>query len=249
LELIADPWFWAAAVPAVILAGLSKGGLGGAGATSAPLLALVIPPAEAAAIMLVILCIMDIAGVRAYVGQWDRRVLRVIVPSGLAGCVIGALTFRMTNDQWLRILLGLIVLVFLVYSLMPRKRPPIAMGARGGWFWGTLAGFCSFISHAGSPPLMVYLLPQRLEKTAFIATCLLYFAIINYAKILPYWWLGLFDARNLASALALTPLGIASIYGGIWLQKRIDARWFYRILYGMLLITGVKLLYDGISGL
>ena len=249
MELIADPWFWAAAVPAVILAGLSKGGLGGAGATATPLMALVVPPAQAAAIMLVTLCIMDIAGVRAYLWQWDRRVLRVIVPAGVAGCVIGALTFRITNDQWLRILLGLIVLVFLLYSLIPRKAPQAALGERAGWLWGSLSGFCSFVAHAGSPPLMVYLLPQRLEKNAFIATCLLYFAVINYAKILPYWWLGLFDLRNISTALALTPLGIVGIYAGMWLQMRLDARWFYRILYGMLLVTGVKLLYDGISGL
>jgi uncharacterized membrane protein YfcA len=249
LELIADPWFWAAAVPAVILAGISKGGIGGAGSVSTPLMALAVSPAQAATIMLVVLCILDIAGVRAYLGRWDRRILKIIIPAGVAGCVIGALTFRMTNDHWLRILLGLIVLAFLLYSVLPRKGPAQAPSDRAGWFWGTLSGFCSFVTHAGSPPLMVYLLPQRLEKNAFIATCLLYFAVINYAKILPYWWLGLFDLRNISTALALTPLGIAGIYGGIWLQKRIDARWFYRVLYGMLSVTGVKLLYDGISGL
>ncbi len=236
-------------MPAVILAGLSKGGIGGAGATSTPLMALIVPPAQAASIMLVVLCILDIAGVRAYLGRWDRRILRVIIPAGVVGCVIGAATFRHTNDHWLRILLGLIVLVFLLYSFLPRKSLPQAPSDRAGWFWGALSGFCSFVTHAGSPPLMVYLLPQRLEKNAFIATCLLYFAAINYAKILPYWWLGLFDLRNITTGLALVPLGVAGIYGGIWLQKRIDARWFYRVLYAMLLVTGTKLLYDGISGL
>lgn len=249
MELIANPWFWAAAIPAVALAGLSKGGLGGAGATSTPLMALVIPPVQAAAIMLVILCIMDIAGVRAYLGRWDKRVLWIIVPAGLAGCLIGALTFRMTNEHWLRILLGLIVLVFIFYSYLPRKHLAQKPSDRSGWFWATLAGFCSFVTHAGSPPLMVWLLPQRLEKDRFIATCLFFFAAINYGKVLPYYWLGLFDLRNVATALVLVPLGVAGIYGGMWLQKRVDARWFYRILYGMLLVTGAKLLYDGVNGL
>jgi uncharacterized membrane protein YfcA len=248
LLLIGDPWFWAAAIPAVVLSGLSKGGLGGAGATATPLLALVIPPAQAAAIMLVALCIMDIFGIRAYLWRWDRRVLRVIVPAGVAGCVLGALTFRVLDDNWIRILVGVIVLAFLAYSLFPRKiivRP----SDRAGRLWGTVSGFASFITHSGGPPLMIYLLPLRLEKDTFISTCLVYFAVINYAKIPGYVWLGLIDLRNFATAVALVPAGIAGIYLGIWLQRRMDPRWFYRVVYALIFITGAKLLYDGIAGL
>jgi uncharacterized protein len=71
--LIPDPWFWALAIPAVALTGISKGGLGGGAAVATPLMALTIPPAQAAAVMLPVLCLMDIAGVRAYLGRWDRE--------------------------------------------------------------------------------------------------------------------------------------------------------------------------------
>jgi uncharacterized protein len=248
LPLIGDPWFWAAAIPAVVLSGLSKGGLGGAGATATPLLALVIAPAQAAAIMLVALCIMDIFGIRAYLWRWDRRVLRVIVPAGVVGCVLGALTFRLLDDNWIRILVGAIVLAFLAYSLFPRKiivRPSDGAGR----FWGTVSGFASFITHSGGPPLMIYLLPLRLEKETFISTCLVYFAVINYAKIPGYVWLGLIDLRNFVTAVALVPAGVAGIYLGLWLQRRMDPRWFYRVVYALIFITGAKLLYDGIAGL
>lgn len=249
MQLVADPWFWAVAIPAVILSGLSKGGLGGAGATATPLLALVIAPGRAAAIMLVVLCIMDIVGIRAYLWRWDRRIMRIIIPAGIAGCVLGAATFRIMNDNWIRMLIGLIVLGYLGYTFFPRKNIPQKPSDGAGWFWGAVSGFASFITHSGSPPLMIYLLPQRLEKDAFIATCLVYFAAINYAKILPYWWLGLLEVQNVATALALVPVGIAGIYLGIWLQRRMDARWFYRVLYGLFFATGAKLLYDGIAGL
>ena len=44
-DLLTDPWFYAAALPAVILVGLSKGGFGGAmGFVGVPLMALVMPP-------------------------------------------------------------------------------------------------------------------------------------------------------------------------------------------------------------
>lgn len=95
---------------------------------------------------------------------------------------------------------------------------------------------------------MVYLVPQRLDKEAFVATSLVFFFALNYAKILPYLWLGLFDGRVLATAALLVPVGIAGIYAGLWMQRRIELRWFYRLIYALLLITGTKLLYDGLTG-
>jgi uncharacterized membrane protein YfcA len=201
--LIADPWFWAVALPAVAITGISKGGTGGGAAVATPLMALVIPPAAAAAIMLPVLCVMDLAGVRG----------------------------------------------FLAWTLYPKKRFMRKPGAAAGWFWGTLSGFTSFITHAGGPPAMVWLIPQKLDKEAFVATSLVFFAALNYAKILPYLWLGLFDRAILATSLALVPVGVGCIYVGRSLQRRIDTRWFYRIIYVLLFVTGTRLLYDGLTGL
>jgi len=212
-------------------------------------MALAIAPSQAAAIMLVVLCIMDIFGIRAYLWRWDRRVLGVVVPAGIAGCVLGAVTFRVLDENWIRILIGLIVLGYLGYSLLPKKVMLEEPSDAAGRLWATVSGFASFITHSGGPPLMVYLLPLRLDKERFIATCLVYFAVINYAKIPGYLWLGLLDLRNVATALALVPAGVAGIYLGIWLQRRMATAWFYRVLYGLLFATGAKLLYDGIAGL
>ena len=247
--MIPDPWFWALAIPAVALTGISKGGLGGGAAVATPLMALTIPPAQAAAIMLPVLCLMDVAGMRAYLWRWDRRVVRVIVPAGIAGTLIGGLTLSYMNDDWIRIMLGVVALGFLAWTFFPRKSVGRAPGDRAGWFWGTLSGFTSFITHAGSPPVMVYLVPQKLDKEAFVATALIFFFALNYAKIIPYLGLGLFDMTVLATAALLIPIGVAGIYAGQWLQRRIHVRWFYRLIYTLLLVTGSKLLYDGVTGL
>ena len=247
--MIADPWFWALALPAVALTGVSKGGLGGGAAVATPLMALTIPPTQAAAIMLPVLCLMDVAGIRAYLGRWDRRIVRIVVPAGMAGTLVGALTIRFMNDDWIRILLGTVALGFLAWTLFPRTRLARKPGDAAGWFWGTLSGFTSFITHAGSPPIMVYLIPQQLAKDAFIATSLVFFFALNYAKIIPYVWLGLFDVRVLGTAALLIPLGVAGIYAGQWMQRRVDVRWFYRLIYSLLFVTGTKLLYDGVTGL
>lgn len=247
--MIADPWFWAIALPAVALTGISKGGTGGGASVSTPLIAIVIPPATAAAVMLPVLCVMDLAGVRGYFGRWDRRAMHLLVPAGLAGCVLGGLTFRFMSEHWIRIMVGSVALGFLAWTVFPKKRFMGKPGEPAGWFWGTFSGFTSFITHAGGPPLMVWLIPQKLEKEAFVATSLLFFAALNYAKILPYIWLGLFDRAILWTAAALVPVGIAGIYAGRWLQRRIDTRWFYRIIYVLLFVTGIRLLFDGFTGL
>lgn len=250
--IITDPWFWALAIPAVTINGVSKAGLGGgAGGVAVPLIALVLSPVQAAAIMLPVLCVMDLAGLKAYFGRWEPRIMRIIVPAGVLGCLAGTFTFRYLNDSLMRILLGTIALGYLAYSLAPRREregapPPSAWQGR---FWGALSGFTSFVSHAGGPPLLVYLLPQKLEKVVFVATSMVFFAALNYAKIIPYLWLGLFDSRNLMTSLALVPVGVAGVYLGVWLQQRISAELFYRIIRVLLFATGSKLLFDGLRGL
>jgi uncharacterized membrane protein YfcA len=235
----------------VLLNGISKGGLGGAaGSASTPLMALAVPPAQAAAILLPVLCVMDLAGIRAYLGKWDRRlIVHVMLPAGLLGCVIGTLTFRALEDDWIRVLLGVIALGFLAWNLVPKRASARKPGDAEGWLWCTLSGFTSFVAAVGSPPLLVWILPQKLDKAVFVATLLVFFAVLNWFKIPAYWWLGLLDLRNLATSLVLVPVGVAGTYLGVWLQTRIDVRVFYRIVYGLLLVTGAKLLYDGVTGL
>lgn len=216
---------------------------------STPLLAVVVSPLQAAAIMLPLLCVLDLFGIRAYLGHWDRAVLRRIVPAGLLGCIAGALTFRFVDESFIRIMLGAVAVGFVAFSYLPPKaagRPP---SAASGWFWAALSGYTSFVTHVGNPPLMVYLLRLRLEKVTFISTALVFFGAMNWAKVAPYVWLGLLDAHNVAVSALLMPLGIGGIYAGIWLQKRIQPLIFYRIVHAALFATGAKLLYDGIRGL
>ncbi|MEE8444298.1 MAG: sulfite exporter TauE/SafE family protein, partial [Alphaproteobacteria bacterium] len=121
--LIADPWFAVAAVVAVLVAGISKGGVGGGlGALSVPLLSIAISPVTAAAILLPLLCVMDLLIVRAYRGKWEARHLRYLLPGAMAGIVVGALTFRYLNDDHIRLILGGIALMFSLHAWLARRR-------------------------------------------------------------------------------------------------------------------------------
>jgi uncharacterized protein len=250
MTIVDNPWFYALAVPALILNGISKGGLGGGvGGVSVPMMALVIPPTQAAAIMLPILCVMDLPAIHAYFGRWDKAQMKVIIPAGLLGIVVGTLTFRYLNDNVLRTVLGAISIGFVANSLR-RKNPAARPPTRGmGWFWCSLSGYTSFVAHSGGPPLTVYLLPQKLDKTVFVATSVIFFSVGNYLKIGPYLWLGLFDLRNIATSAVLFPVGILGVYLGVYLHKRLSQQVFYRLVYVLLLGTGAKLLYDGLTRL
>lgn len=250
--MIADPLFYLAAVPAVLIAGVSKGGFGGGlGVMAVPLMALFVSPVVAAAIMLPILCVMDLIGIWAYWKRWDRTNLVILGSGAMFGIALGTLSFHYLEPWSIRLLIGAIAVGFtLSYWFKPSaSSAPRAPSWRRGGFWGAVAGFTSFTAHAGGPPVGVYLLPQGLEKTRYQATTVVFYLLINYVKLVPYAWLGQFSATNLATSAVLIPAAVAGLLAGVWLHARVSPELFYRVCYIFVFVAGLKLLYDGLRGL
>jgi len=245
--MITDPIFYLAAFPGVIIVGLSKGGFGpGTSMLAIPLLTMVIPPLQAAAIMLPILCVMDLAGLWGYRGKWDRRIMAIILPGAMLGIVIGTLTADYVDDAAIEVIIGIVSVAFVAQKWLGRKDDtPLPDNRVKGFICGAGAGFTSFIAHAGGPPLQVYLLPLRLDKTLFVGTTIVFFAVVNYVKLIPYAYLGQFTGANLLTAAILAPVAVAGVYLGMWLHNRINDKLFYRIAYVLTFLVGLKLLYDG----
>ena len=252
MPLITDPWFYALAVPALLITGISKGGFAsGGGNLSVPAMALLIPAPQAAAISLPVLCAMDIAGLRAWWGRWSVREMRTILPGGLLGIGLGSLAFGVMDDRMTKLMVGVIALVFLARSLWLGRgggvaRPAAPSRLRGG-VWSTVSGFTSTIAHAGGPPLAVYLYPLRLERAKLAATTVVFFGVVNYVKLVPYALLGQLSLGNLLTSLVLIPLAPIGVRLGVWLQGRISDKVFYRVVYCLLAATGVKLVADGLG--
>jgi uncharacterized protein len=248
---VTDPWFYAAAIPAMLLVGISKGGFGGGLAVvGVPLMSFVVPPAQAAAIMLPILVLMDWIGVGAYRRSWDGRALAVMVPGAAVGTALGGLVFGALDEDLVRLVLGAIAVAFGARYFLPARwtgaaaaRPPSAW--RGGLLGG-LSGFTSTIAHAGGPPASMYLLPLRLDRTVFVGTTVIFFTAVNLMKLVPYALVGQFGATNLLTSLALAPLAPIGVLAGVWLHSRVDETLFYRLCYGFVLLTGFKLIHDGL---
>ncbi|MCC7045079.1 MAG: sulfite exporter TauE/SafE family protein [Alphaproteobacteria bacterium] len=245
--MIVDPLFYALAVPAILVAGISKGGFGsGVGLVAVPMMALSVPVPQAAAIMLPILCIMDLVGLWTYWRRWDGAVMAAILPASLAGIAVGALTFRMLNEDGLRLGIGVLAIAFVLdHWLGWRPRGSARPNTLKAWACSALSGYTSFVAHAGGPPINMYLLPLGMQKATLVATAVVFFACVNYAKLLPYWWLGQLSAGNMATALVLAPLAPIGMLSGVWLMHRVSQQLFMRICYGFVLVTGLKLAWDG----
>jgi uncharacterized membrane protein YfcA len=250
--VIHDPYFYLLAVPTILIIGISKSGFGGAfGGLGVPLLSIVIAPNEAAAILLPILCVMDVVGLRYFSRTLDWANLRILLPGALVGIAVGTLCFGVLNQGWLLLLVGAIGVAFplLNWTGVARRERPTPPSRSQGLFWSALSGFSSFICHYGAPPLLVYLMPQKLDKRVFVGTTVVFFLVVNYIKLIPYYFLGQLRVGNLATSLVLLPMAPAGIYLGIWLQKRIKTETVYVWANILLFVAGWKLVFDGIRKL
>lgn len=249
--MLADPWFYLVSVPAVLLFGVVKGGFGGAIAIMAvPLMALVMPPTQAAAILLPILVLMDILVIRAYWGLFDRRALWLLLPGAVVGVGLGYLSAEVMNEHYMRILIGILSLLFGIQSLAGFQ----AFAGRehhagSGSFFGALAGFTSFSIHAGGPPFTMYLMPKQLSPVLYAGTAGIFFAVVNAVKLLPYYTLGQFSTDNLTYSLVLAPLAPLGVRIGHYLVRRSTPSFYYTVISACLILVGAKLLWDGVRAL
>lgn len=246
--IITDPFFYVVAIPAVIFLGLSKGGFSGVGIAATPLLALYLPPLEAAALLLPVLITQDLISIYVYRREWDASNLKIMLPGAVAGMTLAWLLASYISDNAVRITVGLIGLIFVIDVWRKRARiEPTRMGPAGGVFWGAVSGFTSFMTQAGGPPFQVYVLPQRLPKLVLVGTTTIFFAVVNALKIVPYFVLGQFHAGNFATSVALLPMAIVANFMGIWLVKHTPTALFYNIAYALLFVISLVLLWQGCS--
>jgi uncharacterized membrane protein YfcA len=242
---------FALASAGAIFVGLSKGGLPAIGGLAVPMLSLTMSPVKAAALLLPVYVVSDWVGLYLYRRSYSSPNLRILIPGAMAGVAFGWATASLFPENVLKLLIGLIGIGFCLntWLLRPTDAPATRPDLRCGLFWGTLSGFTSFVSHAGAPPYQIYMLPQRLDKLSFAGTSTILFAIVNAAKIVPYWQLGQFAPGSLRTGLTLLPPAIAGTIAGALLTRIIPDKLFFRVVQAALFAVSLKLAYDGGSRL
>jgi uncharacterized membrane protein YfcA len=256
INMPVDISFYFIAIPAVILVGLSKGGMGDAlGLLGVPILSFAVPPDQAAAILLPILIVMDVAALWTWRKHRDLGLLKMMLPGALIGIGIGWLTWALVPHFAMEIIIGAVAIGFTArfyyrrYFVRSVEAPPEPHSLVRAGFWGTLCGYGSFVAHAGGAPFQVYALPLRLPPREYTGTAVRMFAILNAVKLVPYYALGTLDLKNLALSATLFPLAPLATIAGAFMVRRMRPDIFYPFMYAMCALAGLKLSIDGLMAL
>lgn len=247
--MITDWLFYLAAIPAVCLLGLAKGGFSGLGMAALPLMAMVVPSLQGAAILLPILMAQDVVSLWAFRKNWDRRVLALFMPGALVGLALGALFAARVSNAMVELIVGAIAAGFVTHYWLRRRdaKSAAAREPRRGpaTVWGVLSGFTSFIANTGGVPFQAFAVPLRLAPHVFAGTSTILFFTLNWIKFVIFIALGQVSADNLATSAALAPVAVAATLAGVWLVRRTPVGGFYALVTSLTFLLGLKLIYDG----
>lgn len=247
-----DLTFFAFAIPAVLFAGVSKGGFGsGAAFAATPLLALILTPGQAVGLMLPLLILMDLGALKAYWGKWNWALAKLMIIGSLPGLALGGFLYGAADPNVFKFLIGVVAVGFVAYRVALSSEilqiTPREPSKWKGYLAGAVSGFTSFISHAGGPPAAVYLLSQKMSKTEYQATTVILFWAINLLKVPPYAALGMFSKDIAIAVVFLTPVAYLGVFLGVIAHHKMPETLFFRLTYTFLLITGSKLIWDSFA--
>ena len=239
---------WVVSALAAFAVGLGKGGLAAMGTFGVPLMALVMSPLRAAAVLLPVFVFSDVFALLLYRRHFSARNLAILIPAATLGIALGWYFAASVSDRAIEILIGLIGLAFCVNRWRQRHHRVAAHGADvpRGTLWGLVLGFASFVAHAGAPPFQVYVQPQRLPRLVYAGTSAITFAAVNAIKLVPYWALGQFSTDNLQLSLWLCAPALLGTQIGKVVVRRVSEEGYYRFLMAALVAVSLQLIYKGL---
>ncbi len=243
--------FWVLAVTAAFCVGLSKGGAPAFGSLAVPILSIAINPLTAAGLLLPVFIFSDVFGLWAYRKHINFALIRIALIGIVIGTGIGWATAHLVTEDLVRIIIGVIGLVFSVNFLFRRKPDAAARPVHKGEgvFWTTVAGFTSFVSHSGAPPWQVWAVPLGLPKMVFAGTSTAAFATMNILKVVPYYFLGQLQFESLQITLILFVPAVIAVFVAYHLIRILPEKVFYSAVIWMLLAVSIKLIWDGVGAL
>ena len=240
--------YWIVAVLAAFLMGLSKGGVPMIALLSVPLMSLYMDPAYAAGLLLPIYIVADAYAVYLFRRAFSIRNLKILLPGAVAGILVGFSTVSIIPGDVVKLLVATIGLSYLATALRARfsrrEVPARPADIPRGLFWGTLAGFTSYLSHAGGPPFQAYVLPQKLDKMVYLGTVTIFFAVVNLLKVPPFIMAGQITADSFQQAIWLAPAALAGAWSGASISRALPERVFFLLVEVALVVVSFKLVYE-----
>ena len=235
----------------VFLICFMKGAFGGGfSIVGIPLLSIVMDPVTAGGLLAPLFIAMDLFALRYWKpSTWSKADLVRLLPGLVIGIAFGYLLFRFLDRRTIALLMATTTLIFVGLWLVagaevmirPRSTPKAITA-------GLASKITTMVAHSGGPPLAMYLLPLGLSKEIYAGTTSLFFTVGNATKAVP-WLLLVKPSTNVWMLMAVCLLAIpVSVWLGWRLHGRLNQRQIYRACYGLLVVTALKLLWDGVAG-
>lgn len=241
---------WILAAVGVYLTGVSKSGFAGStGVIAVPLMSVLMDPRLAAALLLPLLLFMDALNVNFYWKSIEKVTFFALASGALLGLFLGSILFYWIDPDMLKVLIGSLSIGFALNQSLLRshqkkpKNPTVKLAP----LLGTLAGFTSFIAHAGGAPLTAFFLRSELNKETILATSAVTIGFMNLIKLPVYTFVGVFDHQVIAFSIILMPLAWLGIKTGQSIKNRVSEKLFIRVMTYSLFVLGIYLVYSGMQ--
>ena len=230
---------------AVVLLGVSKAGFGGVGtAVALPVMSLGLPAETALGVLLPLLLATDVVSVSAHRKNMDFRTILFAFPGAIAGVLLGASVIGFASPNVIAGCIGALAIFFAILALTDRS-PDVSHWPKWvGSFFGLASGLTSALAHAGGPPIHIYFLAKGYAPQVFVATSAGFMAAVNLVKIGPYFAIGALNQDALKIALMLAPLAVGAAFAGVAVARILSKKTFKIAVNWLLIVAGLKLLYD-----
>jgi uncharacterized protein len=244
------PLAWSALALAAVVVGVSKTAVPGAGTLAVALFAAVLPARESTATLLLLLIVGDMFALWAYRRHADWSALLRLVPTVLAGLLLGVAFLAFASDAWVRRGIGVLLLLVVAVTLWRRWRArhgdaepgvPQRHGRVAAAVYGTLGGFTTMVANAAGPVMSMYFLAARFPVKAFLGTAAWFFAVVNVGKVPFAAALGLFSVDGLWIDLLLLPAVLVGAFVGRFLASRMSQRVFDRVVIALTIVGAIYL--------
>lgn len=239
---------WALLALAAVVIGLSKTAVPGGGTVAVAIFAAVLPARQSTGTILLLLIVADVFAVLAYRRHANWRALLRLAPAVVVGLGLGVAFLAVANDEWVKRVIGVILLGVIGLTLLRRRMSRTVAGDDephrvAAATYGTLGGFTTMVANAAGPVMSMYFLAARFSVKEFLGTAAWFFALVNISKVPFSIGLGLITVPSVLLDLVLVPLVVGGALLGRWIADRIDQKLFERLVIVFTIIGAVYLLF------
>jgi uncharacterized membrane protein YfcA len=233
----------------VYLGGCVKGLTGfGFALTAVATLVLVAPPSSVVPVVLLMNSLMNLSLVFSVRREIQiRRMLPLIIAS-VAGLPFGTYILVVADAEVLRIVIGLLILLFAT-ALLLGFRIAVKRERLGSGVVGAASGILSGSVSIAGPPVVLFLSGLGIEKRTFRANLVAYFLCINLAAIPLYYAGGLLTARVFRMFALLLPALVLGGLTGVKLVNRVSEKTFRRVTLAIVMVAALMAIITGLRGL